>query len=113
MPEISRYGGPRITRQQAQERCDRVGTIVSYRSRRTNEFFFFAAQHLYSHHEHAAEYGFVPCTTCIPLRVAPRPGLEDGYVHNVEQYIALFHPDAVEIDPAEKYGWGAESKEAT
>lgn len=110
MHEVCKWGGPRITRAQAEERAHRVGTIIVYASFKTNEFFF-TDSHLFTHWRHAEEYGFVPATTVFPLDVVPRPGFEDGRIDTIEKFVRLFEHDRVEIDPAEKYGWGKENVE--
>jgi hypothetical protein len=33
---------------------------------------------------------YVPCSFNFPMRIVPRPGLEDGIIANAEQYIQIF-----------------------
>lgn len=46
---------------------------------------FFSTNHIFLHR--LLPQNCVPCTTGLPLRIAPRPGFETGVLRNGEDYI--------------------------
>lgn len=56
--------------------------------------FFFSTDHCQNH---GLSNDWVSCSSRLPMFVAPREGLESGYVTNKEEYKFIFYNDCEEI----------------
>ena len=53
-----------------------------------NGSFFFTDDHCFG--VNVLPDPWVPCTSNIPRRITPRPGIEDGIIDTLEKYVQLF-----------------------
>jgi hypothetical protein len=60
--------------------------------------YFFADGHGYAK-SHLLPGNWVPCSGYLPMEVVPRPGLEDGIIATLEQYMFIFYNDKTMVDP--------------
>lgn len=78
-----------LTLEQAREyqhRFHGVTTIASVGT--TDPIVFFSDDHCYGYPHLKPCY--VPTSTQLPHKVAPRPGLEDGWINTLEDYLKVF-----------------------
>jgi hypothetical protein len=89
-----RKGSQIMTSKEAQEHAISTGSITTISSRKHN-VFFFTDNDIFGYTVIPSD--FVSSTTSIPLRVVGMPGVEDGYIRTVEQYIAVFESDKTQL----------------
>ena len=77
-----------LTRDEAAQHCKAFGriTVVSDRS-----VFFYTNDHRFGYGILGKD--FVPYSTALPMRVAPRPGLENGIIDTLGKYELVFEND--------------------
>lgn len=88
-----------ITTEQALVRSHHSKTLVTCVSQK-HGVYFFTDNHCFGYPYLPND--FVPCTSSFPMKVAPREGLEDGWIQTIEQYIAVFHYDEKQISTLEE-----------
>ena len=73
-------------------------TIITFSNLDTGEFFF-STSHLQRVRASRIPHGehWVSCTAELPMFVVPRPGLEDGMIGTVSEYIMIFYSDLTRI----------------
>ena len=83
---------------------DKEIRVTTFTNHQTEEFFF-SVSHLqgvggYPWEPEGSGLGehWVPCTTYLPMYVVPRPGLEDGIIRTIKDYVRIFHSGEVQID---------------
>lgn len=72
----------------------RICTMISA-SRRE---YFFTDGHGYMH-SNLLPGDWTPVSGYLPMKVVPRPGLEDGIIVTLDQYIAVFYSNMKLVDP--------------
>ena len=55
--------------------------------------FFFSTDHCQRLNSELTQDHWVPCTSSLPMFVAPRPGIEDGMIRSIRDYVNLFYRD--------------------
>jgi hypothetical protein len=68
----------------------------------TRKEFFFVDGHGY-YNQHRLPGNWTPCSTYLPMEVVPRPGLEDGIIVTLEDFLHVFHQGYKEINPVDLY----------
>lgn len=74
-----------LTRDEAVQHCKSFSRITTVSN---GSIFFYTNDHCFGYG--VLEKDFVSCTTNIPIRVSPRPGLEDGIVDTLDKYEQVF-----------------------
>lgn len=70
---------------------NRVVITINYRVTDGPHYWFFANSYLYGYKTPQMHLGrFVPISTYMPIRVAPRPGLESDVIKTIDQYAEVF-----------------------
>lgn len=104
---IRKYNGV-ITKEQAASLLSRHGRITTRSVSGDNskghcieKVVFFSDDHCFGHNVLPKEW--VPVTTYLPLSCVPRPGLTDGVIRTVEDYITVYHdPETLVIETMEE-----------
>ena|ERR1700682_748010 len=66
-----------------------------------NEFFFTDGHGYYA--SDRLPDNWVPISVYLPMRVAPRPGLEDGIIATLDDYLLVFHSTLKEVNPKDLF----------
>lgn len=83
-----------IKRQEASRKRDiRICTMLG----RDGEYFFTDDHGYYKSNQLPGSW--VPCSGYLPMEVVPRPGLEDGIIATLEQYLFIFYKNKTLVDP--------------
>lgn len=82
-----------LTSEEAFSRAEQEKCIVVISD---NDYFFFSDDHCFGVNV-LDETQWCPCTSNFPMYVAPREGLEDGYIDTVAKYIKVLCKDMKQI----------------
>lgn len=97
-----------ITKGQASFLLSRHGYITTHTVSGDNSKGYCISKVVFFSDDHSFGYGvlpkeWVPCTSYLPFACVPRPGLPDGVVRTVEDYITVFHdPETLVIETMEE-----------
>jgi hypothetical protein len=82
-----------LTKKQAQKMFQSKGTVITHTRRNNNkEVFFFSDNHMFGYIDEKNKLDFAPFTHFLfPTKVVARPGLESGYITNIDEFIFIFH----------------------
>lgn len=89
-PELANAKGV-LTLEEAKQWADKYGRTQCYSAVGVvDPVFFFTDDYCFGVGNKLPEY-FVPTSTTLPLKIAPRPGFEDGWLRTLDEYISVFH----------------------
>ena len=87
-----------ITIEEAQKRVDAYKSIEQLTISGDNSKGYSISKAVVFIDDYAFGYGvlskdWVPSSSCVPMRVVPRPELPSGLITNVEDYMKIFHDE--------------------